>query len=126
MREAGNPVTTAKVYDSYGVDEIIFLDIDATLESRQATADIIQRASRDIFMPFTAGGGVSTLDDVNRLLRAGADKVSINTAAIEVPGFIREAARSFGDQCVTVAIDYRIEPDGVRRVYTHAGTQATD
>jgi imidazole glycerol-phosphate synthase subunit HisF len=121
-REAGNPVTTAKVYDSYGVDELIFLDIGATLQSRKTMHDVIARASRDIFMPFTAGGGVTSLDDVNRLLRAGADKVAVNTAAVEQPGFISEAARSFGDQCITVSIDYRVMPDGSRRVFTHGGT----
>ena len=126
MREAGNPVSTAKVYDSYGVDELIFLDIEATPSSRSATIDVVERIAEDIFMPFTVGGGVRTLDDVNRLLRAGADKISVNTAAVESEGFVARAARSFGDQCVTVAIDYRRRPDGTHRVWTHGGRRETD
>ena len=126
LREAGNPVTTAKVYDSYGVDELLFLDIQATLGSRDTMLEVVERASRDIFMPFTAGGGVRSLEDVNRLLRAGADKVSVNTAAVERPAFVREAAHRFGDQCITVTIDYRVDADGGRRVYTHGGTRRTD
>jgi cyclase len=126
FREAGNPVTTAKVYDSYGVDELIFLDIQATLKSQATMVDVIERAARDIFMPFTAGGGVRSHADVNRLLRAGADKVSVNTAAVERPHFVKEAARSFGDQCITVAIDYRRRPDGTHRVWTHGGHRETD
>jgi len=126
MREAGNPVTTAKVYDAYGVDELIFLDIQASLEGRQAVAAIIERVSEEIFMPFTVGGGVNTLDHVNDLLRAGADKISVNTAAIEEPGFVREAAARFGDQCITVAIDYKEVTPGVFRVYSHCGHKQTD
>ena len=126
LREAGNPVTTAKVYDAYGVDELIFLDIQATLRSQMTMVDVIERAARDIFMPFTAGGGVQSSADVNRLLRAGADKVSVNTAAVERPSFVQEAARSFGDQCITVAIDYRRRPDGTSRVWTHGGREETD
>lgn len=126
LREAGNPVTTAKVYDSYGVDELIFLDIQATPNSQATMVDVIERASREIFMPFTAGGGVRTHDDVNRLLRAGADKISVNTAAVEVPGFVKQAASSFGDQCITVAIDYRQRADGSHKVWTHGGRRETD
>lgn len=126
MREAGNPVTTARVYDSYGVDELIFLDIDATVASTQTVARVIADVARDVFMPLTAGGGVRTLDDINALLRAGADKVSVNTAAIVDPSFVSRAARRFGDQCITVAIDYRVEGDGTARVYSHAGTQRTE
>jgi cyclase len=126
LREAGNPVTTAKVYDSYGVDELIFLDIQATPKSQTTMVDVIERCSREIFMPFTAGGGVRTHDDVNRLLRAGADKISVNTAAVEVPAFVKQAASSFGDQCITVAIDYRRRADGSHRVWTHGGRRETD
>jgi imidazole glycerol-phosphate synthase subunit HisF len=126
FREAGNPVTTARVYDSYGVDELLFLDIEASVRSQSTMVDVIERVSRDIFMPFTAGGGVKTLEDVNRLLRAGADKVSVNTAAVENPGFVKEAAQAFGDQCITVAIDYKRMPDGSLRVHTHGGTRATE
>ena len=125
LREAGNPITTAKVYDSYGVDELIFLDIQAT-DSQGTMVDIIERVSREVFMPFTAGGGVRTHEDINRLLRAGADKISINTAAVERPSFVKEAATSFGDQCITVAIDYRCRPDGSLRVWTHGGRRETE
>jgi cyclase len=126
IREAGNPVTTAKVYDAYGVDELCFLDIQASLAHRQTVLDIIDRVSKEIFMPFTVGGGVRTLDQVNDLLRVGADKVSIETAAVEDPGFVREAAARFGDQCITVAIDYRETAPGVFRVFSHCGHQATE
>ncbi len=121
FREAGNPVTTAKIYDSYGVDELIFLDILASIESRKTVIDIIERASQEIFMPFTVGGGVKSLEDINSLLRAGADKVSINTAAVENPGFILEATKMFGDQCIIVAIDYKEISPGVFRVFIRGG-----
>ena len=126
FREAGNPVTTAKVYDSYGVDELIFLDIEASLENRTVVHDIIERVSEEVFMPFTVGGGVRSLDNIYSLLRAGADKVCINTAAVERPGFIAEGATRFGDQCITVAIDYREVSPGVRRVMSHGGTRLTE
>lgn len=126
FREAGNPVTTAKVYDSYGADELIFLDIQASIESRKTVIDIIERVSSEVFMPFTAGGGVRTLDDVNNLLRAGADKVSVNTAAVERPVFIKEAAQRFGDQCMIVSIDYKEIAPGTFRIFTHGGTRETD
>lgn len=126
IREAGNPVSTAKVYDAYGVDELIFLDIQASLEGRQTIIKIIEDVSKEIFMPFTVGGGVQTLDHVNDLLRAGADKVSINTAAIEDPEFIRKAATRFGNQCITVAIDYKVLDNGEYRVYSHCGQRQTD
>lgn len=121
FREAGNPVTTAKVYDAYGVDELIFLDIEASIERRPAMASIIGRVSEEVFMPLSVGGGVRTLDDVNHLLRAGADKVCVNTAALDRPEFIREAAQRFGDQCITVCIDYKEVEAGVWRVVSHCG-----
>jgi cyclase len=126
FREAGNPVTTAKVYDAYGVDELVFLDIEASTEKRPVMYGIIERVSEEVFMPFTVGGGVCTLEDVNRLLRAGADKVSINTAAVDRPEFIREAAARFGDQCITVAIDYREVAPGINRVCSHCGHTTTE
>jgi len=125
FREAGNPVTTAKVYDAYGVDEIIFLDIQASLENRSTVKEIIERVSEEIFMPFTVGGGVRSLAQINDLLRAGADKVSINTSAVENPDFIRQAATRFGDQCITVTIDYREVTPGVLRVFSHCGRNPT-
>ncbi len=109
FREAGNAVSTARVYDSYGVDEMIFLDIDATPEGRNIDSSIIERVSEEIFMPFTVGGGVKTLEDIENLLSSGADKVSINSAAIEAPNFISESASRFGDQCIVVSIDYRTD-----------------
>jgi cyclase len=126
FREAGNPVSTAKVYDAYGVDELIFLDIQASLENRRTVLSIIEKVSEEIFMPFTVGGGVGTLDHVNDLLRAGADKVSINTAAIENPDFIKQAAARFGDQCIIVTIDYKEVEPGVLRVFSHCGNNPTD
>jgi cyclase len=123
-REAGNPVTAAKVYDSYGSDELIFLDTDGAAASAR-TIDIVERVSREVFMPLTVGGGVRTLDDIHALLRAGADKVSINTAAVADRGLVAAAARTFGDQCITVSIDYR-EVDGRQAVFTAGGSQRTD
>ena len=124
-REAGNPVTTAKVYDSYGVDELLFLNTDAGDAGRASTVSIIERVASEVFMPFTVGGGVRSLDDVNALLRAGADKVSVNTAAVEDAGFVTRAATTFGAQCITVAIDYREVEPGRFRVFTRGGTRET-
>lgn len=126
MREAGNPVTTAKVYDAYGVDELIFLDIHASIESRKTMLDIIKRVSQEVFMPFTVGGGISTLEDINNLLSKGADKVSVNTAIVERPEFMREAAEHFGDQCIIASVDYKQISPGVFRVFTHGGLKGTD
>lgn len=125
IREAGNPVSTAKVYDNYGVDEMIFVDIDATPEGRLVTGSIIERVSEEVFMPFTVGGGIRSLADIETLLKSGADKVSINSAAIEDTGFVSHAASRFGDQCIVVSIDYREEAGG-RRVYGRCGQVATD
>ncbi len=125
VREAGNPVSTAKVYDAYGVDELMFLDIDASLENRSVTGSIIERVSEEVFMPFTVGGGVRTLGQIEALLRSGADKVAITTAAIEQPGFVRSAALRFGDQCIVVGLDYRRQADGGERLCTHGGTRVT-
>lgn len=126
FREAGNPVSTARVYDAYGVDELMFLDIDATLAGRETTGSIIERVSEEVFMPFTVGGGIRTLEEIARLLRSGADKVSITSAAVEDPGFIRAAASRFGDQCIVVGLDYARDDDGRLRLHTHGGTRATD
>ncbi len=126
MREAGNPVSTARVYDSYGVDEMIFVDIDATPEGRQISGNIIERVSEEVFMPFTVGGGVNSIAQIEALLKSGADKVSINSAAVADPAFVTAAASRFGDQCIVVSIDYREFPDGSRRVVSHCGNQPTD
>jgi cyclase len=124
-REAGNPVSTAKVYDSYGVDEMIFLDIDATPQSRSVNGDIIKRVSEEVFMPFTVGGGIKTLGQIEDLLQAGADKVAINSAAVEDPSFVTQAASRFGNQCIVVAIDYKAGPDG-QFVHGQCGTKRTN
>jgi len=121
FREAGNPVSTAKVYDAYGVDELLFVDIDATPEGRSASGSIIERVSEEVFMPFTVGGGIRDLDQIAVLLRSGADKVCINTAAIENPQFVRDAASRFGDQCIVVGIDYMRVAEGGTRVFSHCG-----
>ena len=126
VREAGNPVSTAKVYDNYGVDEMIFVDIDATPEKRVITGSIIERVSEEVFMPFTVGGGITSLAEIEQLLKSGADKVSINSAALADPAFVTRAASRFGDQCIVVSIDYREENEGCRRVFGGCGLEATD
>jgi len=126
FREAGNPVSTAKVYDAYGVDELLFVDIDATPQGRPATGSIIERVSEEVFMPFTVGGGITTLEQIAALLASGADKVCINSAAVADPGFITQAASRFGDQCIVVGIDYQRRDDGRQRVVSRCGTHPTD
>ena len=125
FREAGNPVSTAKVYDSYGVDELLFVDIDATPQGRPATSSIIERVSEEVFMPFTVGGGIRTLEEIAALLASGADKVCINTSAIENPAFVTQAASRFGDQCIVVGIDYQRQPGGELRVVSRCGHDRT-
>jgi imidazole glycerol-phosphate synthase subunit HisF len=124
-RMAGNPVTTAKVYNDYGADELIVLDIVPNSASRQQVVNIIERMSEEIFMPFTVGGGVKSLDDVGTLLRAGADKVSVNSEAVRRPELVREAASVFGDQCITVSIDYRQIGPRHFRVHIDGGREKT-
>ena len=126
FREAGNPVSTAKVYDAYGVDELLFLDIDATPQGRPASGAVIERVSEEVFMPFTVGGGIRTLDQIASLLASGADKVCINTSAIENPAFVTQAASRFGDQCIVVGIDYKRIEGGQNRVISHCGHTQTD
>jgi imidazole glycerol-phosphate synthase subunit HisF len=124
LRDAGDPVEAARAYDAQGADELVFLDITASWEERSIMLDVVRRTAEGIYMPLTVGGGVRSVDDVRRLLRAGADKVSLNTAALERPAVIREAAERFGSQCIVVAIDARAE--GARfGVYTHGGRRAT-
>jgi cyclase len=126
LRDVGNPVTNARIYNAQGADELIFLDITASQERRNILYDIIARTAEECFMPFTVGGGVRTLEDVRQLLLAGADKVSVNTAAVEQPEFMREAANRFGRQCMVGAIDYKKESGGGYRIYTHGGTVRVD
>ncbi|MCI0548512.1 MAG: imidazole glycerol phosphate synthase subunit HisF [Candidatus Rokubacteria bacterium] len=123
LRDAGDPVEAARAYDAQGADELVFLDITASHEGRATMLDVVRRTAEGIYMPLTVGGGVRSLEDIRTLLRAGADKVSLNTAALERPGLIAEAARAFGSQCIVVAIDARREPGSPSRwgVYTHGG-----
>lgn len=125
QREAGNPVSTAKVYDSYGIDELIIVDIDATTEGRIVNSGIIERVAEEVFIPFTVGGGVGSLAGIEALLKAGADKVAINSAAVADPGFVTRAASRFGDQCIVASIDYREETGGAKRVFAGSGHRAT-
>jgi cyclase len=120
LRDAGDPVELAARYDAEGGDELVFLDITATVEGRRATFDVISRTAEQVFIPLTVGGGVRNEDDVRALLRAGADKVSLNTAALERPELIKEAAERFGSQCIVVAIDARRE-NARWGVFTHGG-----
>ena len=105
LRDAGDPVAAALAYDAQGADELVFLDITASHEGRATMLDVVRRTAEGIYMPLTVGGGIRSLEDIRTLLRAGADKVSVNTAALERPGLVSEAARAFGSQCIVVAID---------------------
>jgi cyclase len=124
LRDAGDPVQAALAYDSAGADELVFLDITASHEDRAIMLDVVRRTAEGISMPLTVGGGLRGIDDVRMLLRAGADKVSLNTAAVDRPPLIREAAEGFGSQCIVVAIDARRE-NGSWSVYTHGGRRRT-
>jgi cyclase len=120
LKDAGDPVAAAQAYDRHGADELVFLDITASHEGRAIMLDVVRRTAEGIHMPLTVGGGVRGIDDVRTLLRAGADKVSLNTAALERPAVIREAAERFGSQCIVVAIDAKRE-NGGWAVYSHGG-----
>jgi len=124
LRDAGDPVEAAMAYDHQGADELVFLDVTASHENRQIMLDVVARTAEGIYMPLTVGGGIRSIDDVRGLLRAGADKVSLNTAALERPALIREAAERFGSQCIVVAIDARAAGNGWE-VYTHGGRRPT-
>ena len=125
LTDAGDPVEQARLYDAQGADELCFLDITASHEKRDIIYDVVARTAEACFMPLTVGGGVRTVEDVRRLLLAGADKVSINTAAVERPDFVREAAEKFGDQCIVVAIDAKRSDEARWEVFTHGGRKAT-
>ncbi len=120
LRDAGDPVELAARYDAEGADELVFLDITASSDDRDTIVDVVRRTAEQVFIPFTIGGGVRVVDDARRLLRAGADKVSVNTAAVQRPELITELADEFGSQCVVVAIDAR-----QREVFTHGGRTPT-
>jgi imidazole glycerol-phosphate synthase subunit HisF len=123
--DAGDPVEQAKVYDREGADELCFLDITASAENRDTLYDVVARTAEQCFMPLTVGGGVRTVEDIRRLLLAGADKTSINTAAVARPDFVREGAEKFGSQCIVVAIDAKATRPGRWEVFTHGGRRAT-
>jgi cyclase len=125
LRDAGDPVEQATVYDAAGADELCFLDITASSDNRETLYGVVARTAERCFMPLTVGGGVRTVDDVRRLLLAGADKVSINTAAVHNPEFVREAAEKFGTQCIVVAIDAKSVGDGRFEIFTHGGREPT-
>jgi cyclase len=120
LRDAGDPVAAALAYDAQGADELVFLDITASHEGRATMLDVVRRTAEGIYMPLTVGGGVRSLEDIRTLLRAGADKVSLNTAALERPGLVSEAARAFGSQCIVVAIDAK-SSNRHWEVFTHGG-----
>ncbi|HZD25588.1 MAG TPA: imidazole glycerol phosphate synthase subunit HisF [Alphaproteobacteria bacterium] len=125
LRDAGDPVEQARVYDREGADELCFLDITASSDNRGIIYEVVRATAEQCFMPLTVGGGVRMVEDVRRLLLAGADKVSINTAAVHRPEFVREAARKFGTQCIVVAIDAKRDGKGGFEVFTHGGRNAT-
>ena len=125
LRDAGDPVEQARLYDAAGADELCFLDITASHERRDILLDVVARTAEVCFMPLTVGGGVRQLEDIRRLLLAGADKVSIMTAAVKRPELVREAAEKFGSQCIVVAIDAKRNDAGRFEIFTHGGRQAT-
>ena len=132
LKDAGDPVEAARAYDAEGADELCFLDILASHEERKIFIDVVSRTAEQVFMPLTVGGGVRTLDDIRDLLRAGADKVSINTAAVQRPEFVKEAAERFGTQCIVVAIDAKRAAVDAKRsghswgVFTHGGRKSAE
>lgn len=124
--DAGDPVEQAKAYEQQGADELVFLDITASSDQRNIMHDVVERTASEVFMPLTVGGGLRNLEDIRRMLNAGADKVSLNTAAVKNPSLIEEAASHFGNQCIVVAIDAKRNPDGNGwQVYTHGGRTPT-
>jgi len=127
LRDAGDPVECAKAYDAQGADELVFLDITASSDGRDIMHDVVARTAEQCFMPLTVGGGLRSVEDIEAMLKSGADKVSLNTAAIKSPQLIADSSRRFGNQCIVVAIDAKREPDGKSwRVYTHGGRNPTE
>ena len=127
LRDAGDPVELARFYDEQGADELVFLDISASVEGRKTMVEVVKAVASELAIPFTVGGGINALEDMKRILRAGADKVSLNTAAVVNPDLIREGASYFGSQCIVVAIDAKFDPEiGTWRVYTHGGRTPTE
>nr|WP_304216606.1 imidazole glycerol phosphate synthase subunit HisF [Fredinandcohnia onubensis] len=127
LRDAGDPVELAKFYDSEGADELVFLDISASHEGRKTMVEVVEKVAAELAIPFTVGGGINSLEDMKKILRAGADKVSLNTAAVTNPDLIKEGADFFGSQCIVVAIDAKYDEEiSSWRVYTHGGRKATE
>ncbi|MEW8969003.1 MAG: imidazole glycerol phosphate synthase subunit HisF [Mesobacillus sp.] len=127
LRDAGDPVELARFYDEQGADELVFLDISASVEGRKTMVDVVREVASELAIPFTVGGGINTLEDMKKMLRSGADKVSLNTAAVNNPKLIAEGSDFFGAQCIVVAIDAKYDPElGSWRVYTHGGRTPTD
>ena len=125
LRDAGDPVEQAKIYDAQGADELCFLDISASSDNRSILYDVVSKVAEVCFMPLTVGGGVRSIEDIRKLLLAGADKVSINTEAVRRPEFVKEAAEKFGSQCIVVAIDAKSVGPGQFEIFTHGGRNAT-
>jgi len=125
LTDAGDPVEQARVYDAAGADELTFLDITASVENRDTIIDVVNRTAEQCFMPLTVGGGVRTTEDIRKLLLAGADKASINTAAVKNPEFVKQAAEKFGSQCIVVAVDAKTVSPGKFEIFTHGGREAT-
>lgn len=127
LRDAGDPVELARFYDEQGADELVFLDISASVEGRKTMVEVVKAVASELAIPFTVGGGINSLEDMKRMLRSGADKVSLNTAAVVNPELIREGAGYFGSQCIVVAIDAKFDQEiGTWRVYTHGGRKPTE
>jgi cyclase len=124
LRDAGDPVENAKAYEEQMADELCFLDITASHEKRKTIIDVVERVAHEVFMPLTVGGGIKTINDIRETLRAGADKVTVNTTAVEKPEFVRESSEIFGSQCICVAIDAKRRGDGFE-VYTYGGRKPT-
>ena len=123
--DAGDPVEQARIYDKAGADELCFLDITASSDDRDTIYDVVSNTAENCFMPLTVGGGIRKIDDIRKLLLAGADKVSINTAAVKTPEFIGQAAEKFGSQCIVVSVDAKGTPSGGFEIFTHGGREAT-
>lgn len=127
LRDAGDPVELARFYDQQGADELVFLDISASVEGRKTMVEVVREVASELAIPFTVGGGINTLEDMKRMLRSGADKVSLNTAAVNKPELISEGSDFFGTQCIVVAIDAKYDPELESwRVYTHGGRTPTE
>lgn len=125
IKDAGDPIDLAKQYVEQGADELVFLDIAATVEKREILINLVQRIAKEINIPFTVGGGINSIEDVSKIIKAGADKVSINSSAVKRPDLIREIAQRYGSQCVVTAIDTQCNDEGIWEVYVHGGRTPT-